>query len=79
MKTQTVKKWLKGLPKGLRKEALKNAMYLEINGKTSRLSTAILYSFLWKRNPFWNSFYLAMLWAEDLDNPPKKRKSFFNP
>lgn len=68
---KTIEKWLKTLPKSLRDSALKQMDYFDKDKKVPTLSRAIVWFRVWwltdEGKEFWNSFYEALLWAEQED------------
>lgn len=71
-KKKTVRQWLETLPEPLKSSALKQADkgYLKLERLT--LSSAISCFQYWAETKedhyFWWSFYVALIWAEQLDN-----------
>lgn len=83
MKTKTVKQWLETLPKELRKEAISQTSKTNLNTNCKSLSWAIVCMINWcdtkEGADFWQGLEFNLCWAEQLDSPPKKLKSVFNP
>ena len=83
MKTKTVKQWLETLPKELSKSAISQCSEFQLEQKSNHLHGAVFMFSIWNTtkegHEFWENVYLDLWKQWNLNNPPKKLKSIFNP
>ena len=83
MKTKTVKQWLETLPKELSESAISQSTDDQLKKRCYTLHNALATFSIWSRTKegckFWYKIHIESLQKWNLDNPPKKLKSIFNP
>ena len=83
MKTKTVKQWLETLPKELSEAAISQCSEFQLKQKFNSLPIALTVFSNWfgtkEGFSFWYRVYCNVDKQWNLDNPPKKLKSIFNP